>query len=187
MATGQQFTIKVETDAFNRHIKDFMDTTNLDVQTVLRKYAFDLLAKVMTKTPVDTGRARSGWYPAGRALGMADRGSGRQSIIGRNIAGGNKRRLRTGSKLWTGKNEGSYREQFPMGRGNSWIEMVNSVPYIIFLEYGHSHSAPYGMVRLSMREMRRGELPKDMTTRIRAKWNLFYSRSGMGTRTHYGD
>ena len=55
-----------------------------------------------------------------------------------------------------------------------YVEMVNGCPYIIFLEYGWSGQSPFGMVRISMREMRGGELPQQMATSIREEWNKFF-------------
>ena len=61
-------------------------------------------------------------------------------------------RLKSPSQVDIGKKEGSYEESL-IGY-NKGIVMANSVPYILYLEYGHSRlQAPYGMVRVSVRKL----------------------------------
>ncbi len=51
--------------------------------------------------------------------------------------------------------------------------MINNVDYIIFLEYGWSAQAPFGMVRISMRKIR-GLLPKELDDSYRRDWNKIF-------------
>lgn len=148
--------LTVETKAFNQHIADFKKKSNLSTEIILKKFAFDLIAKIIRKMPVDTGQARAGWYIAFEGLG--------------------------GQGTYTGKpeeSEGKKKGQFIDNTKGSWkqvkyIEVINRVEYMIFLEYGYSQQAPFGMVRLSMREMRKGQLPKDMIDKFKKDWNSFY-------------
>ena len=50
-----------------------------------------------------------------------------------------------------GKSESDYIERFT--KTTSTIIIVNGVPYIIILEYGHSKQAPQGFVRITMRQL----------------------------------
>ena len=160
------FTTEVETKAFNRHIRNFLKGSNIDVELGLKKFAFDLIARIIAidRMPVDTGRARGGWIYSAEKL-MRD-GAGGKFIA----------TTKSGNYSLSAENEGKrmgkYSENF---RGpNKWIEIVNGVRYIVFLEYGHSKQAPFGMVRVSMREMRGGKLPRDMGARLKKRWNKFY-------------
>lgn len=47
-----KFLMKMETQEFNRRLKGFMKKSNLSADVVLRKTAFDLLAKIIRKSPV---------------------------------------------------------------------------------------------------------------------------------------
>ena len=108
----------------------------------------------MRKNPVDTGRSRAGWYVAIEKLGGTVSGISSSGV-----------------------DEGRRRGRFidhTKGFTDKWVEMINGVDYIIYLEYGRSNQAPYGMVRVSMRELRRGKLPKDMAKQIKKDWNSFY-------------
>ena len=153
---AKPFTIEVETKMFNQHVTKFLAKYNkVDTKVAVRKFALDLLRKIVRKMPVDTGRARAGWYPSMQGLGgmWTDRGGDNTEI----------------SK---GKSEGDF--TVGTGHGSYWVELVNGVPYIIYLEYGHSRQAAYGMVRVSMREMRKGKLPQDMAKSAQKEWNKFY-------------
>ncbi len=70
-----------------------------------------------------------------------------------------------------GKREGGFRDKLK-SRFTPYVELINGVPYIIYLEYGWSQSAPAGMLRVSMREMR-GELPKYMSREYIKNWKKF--------------
>ena len=90
-------------------------------------------------------------------------------------AGENRARRRRYSQeaVQQGRSEGDFIDH-TRGTMNKWVEIVNGVSYILFLEYGYSQQAPHGMVRLSMRELRRGQLPQQMANQMRADWNRFY-------------
>ena len=149
-----KFSIAVETKVFNAHIKDFAKKSNLSTGIIIKKFAFDLLAKIIRKMPVLFGQARGGWYAAFEALG----GSG----------------PRTGTpEEAKGISQGGFIDQTKGTGRDKWVELINGVEHVIWLEYGHSKAAPYGMVRLSMREMRKGELPQNMTKQFQKDWKSF--------------
>ena len=91
----------------------------------LKELSFLFLQLVIPRTPMDTGRARAGWYPALNKLG----GSG------------------------VGQGEGDIKTQFK--GTNKYIEIFNRVEYIVLLEYGRSKQAPKGMARVSLQEIKR--------------------------------
>jgi len=162
------FSITIESQEFNRHVADFMRKSTLPAAIVIKKFAFDLLAKIIKHTPVDTGRARGGWLPAMERL-AGD--TGKVAVI--NISGGSKNFDQ--QAVEEGKTEGDFIDNTNNMFGREqWVEIINGVEYVIYLEYGHSQQAPYGMVRLSMREIRGAQLPQDMVQELKKVWNSFY-------------
>jgi len=169
VAPKKAFSIEVETEEFNRHIKDFLAGTSVDTNKAIKKFAFDLVGRIIRKTPVDTGRARAGWLVAYSKLG----GSGKWISFGKTIPKSRSGKGFSRAQVIKGQGEGSYTEH--LGKYmNKWVEIVNGVSYIIFLEYGSSRQAPYGMVRVSMRELRGATLVKDLSNYYKRRWNRFY-------------
>lgn len=52
-------TVKVDTSGINRALAKMKDPTRQ--KEAIKKVAFGVLADVTKKTPIDTGRAKSGW------------------------------------------------------------------------------------------------------------------------------
>ena len=123
--------MKITFDAnFENFFKSFQKKTKEisedETAAFLKHISILFLQLVIPKTPVDTGRARAGWYPAAKELGagtFADVGEGS---------------LKTSLK---GKKK--------------FIEIFNRVEYIVLLEYGRSKQAPNGMARVSLDEVKK--------------------------------
>lgn len=152
-------TLRMETRVFNREVKRFIGRTDISTEQAIKKIALDLLSNILLappkgRHPIDTGRARAGWY-------MSAKGLGKQFDFSSGIQGENQVDL--------GKREGAFRDNTKY-TANKWVELINGVDYILFLEYGASKQAPYGMVRISMRKMR-GKMPKKLTEEFRKDWN----------------
>lgn len=49
---GDVFSMKVETKNFNRHIKQFLKKSDISVEKAIKKFAFDLLSRIIKKSPV---------------------------------------------------------------------------------------------------------------------------------------
>jgi hypothetical protein len=148
------FTMELETAEFNSHVRRFAKKYPDKARIVIKKFALDLLARIVKNTPVLTGRARAAWYPSMVALGLtvplASEGTNAEDIA-------------------KGKTEGSYKDR-TRGIGTMYVDLINGVKYIIYLEYGASSKAPYGMVRISMRQMRGGKLPKNLAKEMSIGW-----------------
>ena len=112
---------------FNADLNKFAKATNLEIEEVVRKVAFDVYTGVVQKTPVDTGRAKSNWN--------IGKGSIDYSI-----------RLKDFSFRAMPINKGA---------GKNVIYITNSLPYINRLENGWSKQAPKGMVTLTMNDIQR--------------------------------
>lgn len=149
MAGVSKLSIEWNTKQFNGFINEFIQRTQADTSLVLRKFAFDLLTRLIARTPVDTGRARAGWTTAANALGI---------------------------KVPKGKEQGSTGQYEEMLEGpHQYIRMMNDVDYVIYLEYGWSKQAPAGMLRISMAELRSG---KDLTTALMEKYQEGWGELG---------
>lgn len=120
---------------FNRQVaaaaKEFR---RREYETFIKKLGFDLLLRIVQKTPVDTGRARGNWRVSINSMP--------ERPIEREDKGGHKVINEEGRKI-TGA-------EFEIG---DVIYISNSLPYAEPLENGHSGQAPQGMVQLSIDEV----------------------------------
>lgn len=121
------------TGTFALSIKKWVERTGLDIATVKRKIAFDVAAKLIMRTPVDTGRARGNWM-----IGFAAINSATSEVVDKSGKGRLTEIQSTLKKL--------------DGVSDTAVYITNSLPYIARLEYGFSQQAPEGMVRLTAAE-----------------------------------
>lgn len=158
----------IDVTELNAAIVNFQEEVEIDVTTIQRKIALDLLRGCVMKTPVDTGRARGNWQitisgaPPTAELGQS------ASAGGSKDKGGGHTVSKGGKKINAAK---------PYGI----IWLTNNVPYIGVLEFGgfvpgdpgpskdprkgrkgrvlvkggYSVQAPRGMVRLTLNEITR--------------------------------
>ena len=158
--------MQIETEEFNSWMREVITRNRVSTGLGIRKVALDLLSNILMpepygRHPVDTGRSRAAWYPSMEGLGGKF-----------NFESG----VRKGkSKVAEGIQEGSFIDNTKGSTSDKWVELINAVSYILFLEYGHSQSAPVGMVRISMRKMM-GRLPAEINERFIRDWNEFVSR-----------
>jgi len=161
-------TMKMETAAFNKQLRAFMKKTNISTDKVIRKVALDLLSNILRPEPygthaVDTGRARAGWYMSAVGLGNKMDFTSRVKTTSKSGKG-----ITLGG-VEQGKREGKFTAKLGPMTLNKYVEMVNGVDYIVYLEYGWSKQSPFGMVRISMRKMR-GVLPKELSKEYKKDW-----------------
>lgn len=152
MADG--FTLDFDIEGFRQWTELAIKEVERDAaRKVLRALALDFIRRVIEKTPVDFGRARAGW--ASFAVKM-----GRSPRIGKGRAG-----KETTEEQAKGLAEGSFKESF---RGaDQFIDIINGVSYIVFLEFGSSDQAPGGMMRITFKEMQMGGRPgKEMKAQL---------------------
>jgi hypothetical protein len=116
----------VSVASFNVDLNKFATSMDIELETVVRKLAFEVYKGVTQKTPVDTGRAKANW--------MLGYGSINSTI--------------TNNTTFT-------LVQPPKGSGKRPIYITNNLPYISKLENGSSKQAPNGMVNLTMNEVQR--------------------------------
>ena len=65
------FSIRLETERFNRAIKSFVEDVDDTTGKKLRAVTFKLLGKIIADWhAVDTGRSRAGWHTGAEALGI---------------------------------------------------------------------------------------------------------------------
>lgn len=113
-----------------------------NTSAVVRKIVFDLGARVIMRTPVDTGRARANWM---FSIGTPDRSTtdALDTTTGTNSGG-------VGNSVAKANLSTALANYDPFK--NPIIYFTNSVPYIGKLEYGSSKQAPQGMIRLTVAE-----------------------------------
>lgn len=137
---ADRLSIEWETDVFERYTAALI--RGLDEESsarVLRAVALEFLGRVIRKTPVDKGRARAGWTSFLLASGLpADVGGSDATAIAQ------------------GQRESFFESNFQ--GGSPFIVLGNAVPYIVVLEFGHSGQAPAGMMRITFRELRAGQV-----------------------------
>ena len=100
---------------FNKTVEGFLDRIPVRVSLAQRKIALDLLAGVVRRTPVDTGRARGNWQ---LSIGHPAKG-----VLDRKMTKRNK----------TIKEEQAKLKKLPPF-GVVWLS--NNLPYIEALEFG---------------------------------------------------
>ncbi|RLC65537.1 MAG: hypothetical protein DRI01_00560 [Chloroflexi bacterium] len=133
----------------------------------LRKLAFDLLARIAKRTPVDTGRARAGWLTGMKALARKTGQSPNIRFEGSNVS---RKAIAQGEK------EGSYKETDSAGK--KVIEITNSVRYVIYLEYGWSKKSPRGMVRVTISEFKgisKNQFRRDFIREVWRFWSTYHA------------
>lgn len=124
--------------AFRADLKKFARTVDVDYHVVLRRVTFEILGKIVQRTPVLTGRARANWQvsqgaPSSSTYEMTANLTGPQS-----------------------KAVAMQRAQGTAFTNYDTYWVVNNLPYIVALETGHSTQAPQGMVRVTMAEVEAG-------------------------------
>ena len=150
-------TVQFETAAFNKYLDRYLNTlTNNEITSGLGllRVCHELIQRIIYKSPVQTGESRAGWFlPATRIA--------------------NRLKIRTSYRL------GSPQEQRGYGTGavnfhlrglNKWVEFSNATPYEWRLEFGWSSMAPWGMVRISMQEIRNA-IPASIAAQLKDMWD----------------
>jgi hypothetical protein len=116
---------------FALQIAKFVEKAKGNADLVVRKVALDLFSRVITKSPVDTGRFKGNWQVA---IGSIPAGT-----------------VEINDKAGTATIAKVTAEALNM-RAGEVIYLVNNLPYARRLEYGHSKQAPAGMVRITIEE-----------------------------------
>lgn len=114
-------------DDFINSITNFINTATEDVSALRINVQKELVASVISDTPVDTGLARKNWQAAKDSLPT--------SII-----------PYAGSPSAAGAQAVSEAQSTAFGEDGIWY-FVNNIHYIYYLEYGTSKMAARGMAR----------------------------------------
>lgn len=126
---------------FEEQIRRFADKAEAKANRVVRSACLDLFSKIVTRTPVDTGRARANWQIELDAMPPA------QTINDRNNPPDDK------DDTARRKIDEITDRIGDVDKATRTICLANNLAYIKALEYGHSQKqAPNGMVRISVAE-----------------------------------
>ena len=127
-----------DASSFAAQIDAEMSECNAALARLIVKIVGEALARIIERTPVDSGKARGGW-------GVTVAGTGSQapvSLPAKDRDGAVTLRNGLAELLGYGKDG-----KFPV------ISIGNDVPYIHILEYGSRGSAPHAMVSLVLAEL----------------------------------
>ncbi len=108
-----------------------------DVSLITKKTAIDLYGRIISKTPVDSGRAQNSWF--------IKEGSPDESVLEEGEYG----ELDSGSATAKANADLGKLGKYPT------VFITNNLEYIGYLEDGSSTQAPSGMVSLSMEEVKK--------------------------------
>lgn len=114
---------------FSLDLEQFSKQLSTDLSNLTRKFALNLWGNITRRTPVDTGRARGSWFVTINTPSEKVR-----------------------EKIAKGKVLPA--PAIPTIKASTHFFITNNLPYIKRLEYGYSKQAPYGMVRVSLAEMK---------------------------------
>ena len=130
--------------AFTKQLMNFQDMSLKKVDDFTRLVALEVFRRIILKTPVDTGRARSNWLCtiAAPAEAMAQ---GEDWFQGMADAGGYDKSGRVAI-------EEAANQAMEWKPGEVAIFLTNNLPYIQRLENGWSGQAPAGMVAVTIAE-----------------------------------
>jgi hypothetical protein len=117
--------------SFEDDLRNFESNTARKMTRIARKVVLELFKRVIYKTPVDTGRARSNWQ-----VTIGTTASGTVEIDDKNGAATMSKAVADSRGFKAGDT----------------IYLTNNLPYIRRLEEGWSRQAPAGMVALTVQE-----------------------------------
>ncbi len=123
---------------FKKDLRKLSQKLDINIDVLLKKIVFDVFDGVVSKTPVDTGRARGSWV-----IGI---GTINPEVLPPKKKGTSPYAPQTAYRRNFGKELGMNQ--------NTVAYISNSLPYIIYLEEGTSDQAPAGMVKLTLEELK---------------------------------
>lgn len=125
--------LEVETETAEEWLQDWRDRVDRRRFALGRSIAELALQRIVEGNPVDTGRSRAAWVAGGQQASLNVSGAGQ---------GGDPQATSAGMSAGTGRMEEE--------EGRSWYEIVNTVDYVPFLEYGTQRMPAAAMVRASL-------------------------------------
>lgn len=115
--------------SFGGDVSAYAKKTGLTIDNAVVAICSEATRRIITKTPVDTGRARGNWFA---------------SI--NEVHGGTDEGRREGDAIIQGV-------ILAQNAGGKVFNLTNNLPYINGLEHGRSGQAPAGMVRVTAVEI----------------------------------
>ncbi len=114
--------------SFEGDFRKFSEKLKIRSDKLVRRVVLGIAADIVKATPVDTGLARANWFFS------FTRDSSIDPTPSRNGASSISRAAAFASTLKAGPD----------------FYIINNLPYIMALEYGHSTQAPAGMARITV-------------------------------------
>ncbi len=155
------FSISLE-DRLTPKVMELIKMNPELAKPAVRKLAFEGLRRIILKSPKRTGRFIAGWW---NGIEQLNEWTGNHFEI--DFSGP----MIDAEAIEEGKKQGKIKENLN-AKGYS-IEITNSVRYGIFLEHGFSPKSPFGMVRVSISELKgiaRDAFRKDFIRELQMFW-----------------
>jgi hypothetical protein len=118
--------------SFALDLDRFMRKAEVKAERQMQRVVIVSFQGIITRTPVDTGRAKSNWRIAAGSKNLS-------TDENTNVAGNTSEQLSVAGSL-------SLKDQV--------VYISNNLPYAMPLEFGHSGQAPQGMVRVTALEVK---------------------------------
>lgn len=128
----------IDVSEFDVAAKKFMKQVEQDAVIVQKSLAVNLFTRIVQRTPVDTGNARSNWNIATGAPVF--------DVVERKFDPAAAPAASQGVAM-----QKAFKLKTPKTGQTIWI--TNGADYIGFLEFGTSRMAPFAMVQLSVQEI----------------------------------
>lgn len=122
-------------EGFSKALMDLSDHIDGEVSKVIRKGCIDLYARIVARTPVDSGRAKMNWQLSTSGH-SSERMEDPDGYSVSEIAG----------------HINSETSEFRLDINDDTVTLYNNLEYISNLEAGDSQQAPQGMVAISLAE-----------------------------------
>lgn len=122
---------------FEQDLKRFDDHVKNRIKVFVKKISFDLFNAIVTKTPVDTGRAAASWAMSESVMG---------DYVHPPIVPGSELSREQAVEM-------ALSHMVDINKPFGVWYIYDNVVYITFLENGTSKQAPMGMIRLSLAEI----------------------------------
>lgn len=163
MSDNVHGSVRFKAANFSKKISKFIANHETPLLAA-RKIFFEALRRIIDKTPVQFGRARSGWGAGAEAGGLQANYSNEEQREGRA--------------------KSTFRET---GSGSVFkLVCVNGVDYVEYLEHGSSGQAPYGMVRISIAEIEEEmQLGGGLPSQVKAIYQAAWAEAGLGEGTEF--
>jgi len=133
---------------FKRQMQFIAEQVDLTQLRVMRSVSTGVFRGVVNKTPVDTGRARGSWR-----IGIGAPDLSMLPPMPRLTGADRTRKALSGNRAMATAEALKQLDKLRSLSKGDLVFITNSVPYVRYLEEGHSRQAPRGIVSVTLAEV----------------------------------